>query len=485
MEIVKFPLKVRGRKPLSKKIRFEVLKRDMFKCRYCGKTAEETPLHVDHVIPVAGGGTNDIMNLVTACEPCNLGKKAIPLDDRTIASKARKQAEILHEQKEIIEMMAQWRAGLVDLAGQKADLLVKYWNDKMPGRSLVDSYRATVIKYLKKFRYEEVAEAMDTAASQYLEYGDDGKCTSESVEYALSKLPGILRTKRAIEEDPGLEALYYIRGIARKRCSNYFPEHDAMSLLKEAREADVPMDALKSIAIAATNWTRFAGEVRELINDQTESSEENQQQDECEAETPDEFNVHWSGVIGEDCWQAGEWNSEQIIKESSISEIKAAKLWICDTCGTKISKAEDALVLYDSEKDGSWWPLVVHTSGQPDCDHPAQSEVLAPLDKYLGADGMVEIASLIQCEDFSSNGVGEFFKRCFVPGYELARFHLKLAQHYDVIDCYLSTDCHWEWQIDRVLAWVGASGTPQPPPSGAPESRCKLIPKRDMAAFST
>jgi 5-methylcytosine-specific restriction endonuclease McrA len=36
-------------------------------------------LHVDHVVPVAAGGTTTEDNLLTACEECNLGKAARPV----------------------------------------------------------------------------------------------------------------------------------------------------------------------------------------------------------------------------------------------------------------------------------------------------------------------------------------------------------------------------------------------------------------------
>ena len=126
-------LKVNSRKPLSKKIRFEVLKRDRFKCKYCGKTAEEVDLHVDHIKPVAGGGTNDILNLVTACISCNLGKKDRPLDDNSVVTAARKQAEILQEKKEILEMMAEWHNELRNIEGQRGDHILKYWESLTPG----------------------------------------------------------------------------------------------------------------------------------------------------------------------------------------------------------------------------------------------------------------------------------------------------------------------------------------------------------------
>jgi len=56
--------------------RWAVFERYGFKCVYCGKTAQETTLEIDHVIPVSKGGTNSQHNLVTACPDCNLGKGA-------------------------------------------------------------------------------------------------------------------------------------------------------------------------------------------------------------------------------------------------------------------------------------------------------------------------------------------------------------------------------------------------------------------------
>ena len=49
-----------ARKPLSKKIRFEVFKRDKFTCQYCGRMSPDVILEVDHIEPVAEGGDNEI-----------------------------------------------------------------------------------------------------------------------------------------------------------------------------------------------------------------------------------------------------------------------------------------------------------------------------------------------------------------------------------------------------------------------------------------
>jgi hypothetical protein len=66
----------------SKRVRFAVLLRDNFTCRYCGAKAPDVTVQVDHVIPRVRGGTNALSNLVTACESCNQGKSdlALPAD---------------------------------------------------------------------------------------------------------------------------------------------------------------------------------------------------------------------------------------------------------------------------------------------------------------------------------------------------------------------------------------------------------------------
>jgi hypothetical protein len=66
------------RRAISKRLRYEVLRRDNHTCRYCGGTAPDVALTVDHVTPVALGGSDDPSNLVAACRDCNSGKSATP-----------------------------------------------------------------------------------------------------------------------------------------------------------------------------------------------------------------------------------------------------------------------------------------------------------------------------------------------------------------------------------------------------------------------
>lgn len=74
------------RKPLSPKTRFEVFMRDRFRCQYCGRPAPEVALEVDHIKPVASGGTDEMSNLITSCRDCNRGKGTTEIE-HTVSSK--------------------------------------------------------------------------------------------------------------------------------------------------------------------------------------------------------------------------------------------------------------------------------------------------------------------------------------------------------------------------------------------------------------
>ena len=58
-------------------LRFAVMKRDHYRCRLCGKTADQGAwLEVDHITPVSKGGKTVLDNLWTLCFECNRGKGA-------------------------------------------------------------------------------------------------------------------------------------------------------------------------------------------------------------------------------------------------------------------------------------------------------------------------------------------------------------------------------------------------------------------------
>ena len=67
---------------VTKRTRFEVLRRDNYTCRYC--RSEDGALTVDHVTPTALGGGDGPDNLVAACKDCNVGKSSTSPDERTV-----------------------------------------------------------------------------------------------------------------------------------------------------------------------------------------------------------------------------------------------------------------------------------------------------------------------------------------------------------------------------------------------------------------
>lgn len=111
---------------VSKRMRFEVLRRDSHTCQYCGESAPNVVLHVDHVKPKALGGTDGPDNLVTACKDCNAGKASTILESEHAQEIAKRNADwelqnqrlaaqirgtVEVDEKYIREFEAQWNIG--------------------------------------------------------------------------------------------------------------------------------------------------------------------------------------------------------------------------------------------------------------------------------------------------------------------------------------------------------------------------------------
>jgi hypothetical protein len=106
---------------IPKQLRFRVLTRDGFICRYCGRKPPEVTLEVDHVVPYARGGQNTLENLATCCRECNSGKRDVLLDnefdvtgDPPKRERAAWEAFTDAEEEERLEILRarQWRCQL-------------------------------------------------------------------------------------------------------------------------------------------------------------------------------------------------------------------------------------------------------------------------------------------------------------------------------------------------------------------------------------
>ncbi len=76
------PVRHKTSRSVSWRMKFLVMQRDGFKCRFCGAAPTLKPgtvLVIDHMKPWESGGETVIENLQTLCEPCNGGKSNLPL----------------------------------------------------------------------------------------------------------------------------------------------------------------------------------------------------------------------------------------------------------------------------------------------------------------------------------------------------------------------------------------------------------------------
>lgn len=65
----------RERSRVSPRKRYLVMTRDRRRCVICGRSAaDDVVLHIDHIVPLAKGGTSDLDNLQVLCQDCNTGK---------------------------------------------------------------------------------------------------------------------------------------------------------------------------------------------------------------------------------------------------------------------------------------------------------------------------------------------------------------------------------------------------------------------------
>lgn len=83
----RFPVERTGpRAPIPAHVRLLVLKRDKFRCDWCGASERSQPFHLDHIIPWSAGGSDRTSNLRVLCPSCNENRS----NYRTDAAYARR-----------------------------------------------------------------------------------------------------------------------------------------------------------------------------------------------------------------------------------------------------------------------------------------------------------------------------------------------------------------------------------------------------------
>lgn len=160
------------RKALSKKTRFDVFKRDGFICLYCGGHPPAVILHCDHIIPVAQGGENDIDNLATACDACNMGKGARSLSavPQSLSVRAAEVAEREAQIKGYSDIMAAQRERIESDTWQVVDIYTEQYSMTGIRKDLFISAR----NFVEKLGVHECILAMESAVSKMSRSRDIG-----------------------------------------------------------------------------------------------------------------------------------------------------------------------------------------------------------------------------------------------------------------------------------------------------------------------
>lgn len=173
-----------ARKKIPQSVRFEVFKRDKFTCQYCGRSAPDVILEIDHIKPVSRGGENEILNLVTSCRECNRGKTNRELSDDSVLKSQKKQLDSIQERREQLEMILKWRDELVQEEEMEIDSVGSIIF-RETGFELNENGRRTVKKLIKRFGFHEVYTACEISVLKYY----DG--SRQSTQYAIDKIGGV------------------------------------------------------------------------------------------------------------------------------------------------------------------------------------------------------------------------------------------------------------------------------------------------------
>lgn len=254
------PLPLPVRKPISKKTRFEVFKRDSFKCQYCGRSSPDVILHIDHIKAVSKGGDNNLINLITSCADCNGGKSNRALDDDSALAKQRAQLEELNVKREQLELMLKWREGLKGMVDDQIAIIAKEWKERIPKYPMKDHGIQGAKRLLKKYSLDDILSALETSVDQYLPHDED-KITCETVDMIWGKIFGILEVRSWPEER---RAAHYIKGILRNR-GLYVNDDSYRFLMDEAKTQGIDIERIKYLAKTAQNWTIFYNSALKIV----------------------------------------------------------------------------------------------------------------------------------------------------------------------------------------------------------------------------
>lgn len=156
---------------VSKKVRFEVFKRDGFQCQYCGATPPKVTLEADHIQPKSKGGEDNTDNLITSCFSCNRGKSNIELSN--IPQSISEKSELIQEKENQYKEYKKLLSNVKRRKTREANKINLIFEEFFEDRTLTDKFKkGSVVKFIDKLGYDEVEEAAYSAFSRMRNSGD-------------------------------------------------------------------------------------------------------------------------------------------------------------------------------------------------------------------------------------------------------------------------------------------------------------------------
>lgn len=180
---------------ISKRMRFEIFKRDDFTYQYCGQRPPDVVLEVDHIHPRSQGGDEEDLNLITSCFPCNRGKADKVLTRRIVRPDADlkylEAAQELAEAKRFLEVRAE-----LDKSRQLLiEVIQNHWHKTLCTDNDVPADKV-ILQWLSFYTADQIISAIDRSVPAI----NGRPWTFKRFDNYIRYVSGVLRGQREQEE---------------------------------------------------------------------------------------------------------------------------------------------------------------------------------------------------------------------------------------------------------------------------------------------
>lgn len=187
-----------------------------------------------------------MLNLITSCFDCNRGKGKKKISDKSIIHAQIDQLTELNERRSQIEMLLDWKNGLLEIDNDVAKKIGDYFED-LTGFSVSEKGIRTLKAIIKKYGHDNCINGMERSVDVYF------KNDTESAEFCFRKIGAIcnLNTKPDYSRK-----ISYIMGILKNK-SIFFNKKKMGDSLFKAHENGVDLDKLTEETKSISNWKEF------------------------------------------------------------------------------------------------------------------------------------------------------------------------------------------------------------------------------------